>query len=149
MEKLYGYIPQFMIDNSVVWGLLLYWLPLVICAVYFSKRFVDYYRADLNAREGTDTNSYYKPQLTVGAILSALIIIGMPVVNLVYGALNAAPHMFSGFFKWCGRVFDFPLVPDSANHKVQRLQKTEIARAREREARASHTPPKWGEPRSK
>lgn len=134
METVYKYVPEFMLNNSVIWGLLLYWLPLVLCSVFYSTRFIKFYRADLSARDGVDNSEYYKPSLTVGAILNAVIVIGLPLVNLVYATLHAGPHLFSGLFKWLGRVFDCPLVPDSANYREQRIQKAQIERSRKREA---------------
>lgn len=140
MEKVYEYVPQFMLNNSIIWGLLLYWLPMVVCAVYYSQQFVVYYRKDLAAREGTEINEFYRPQLTVGAIISSIVVIGMPILNLLYAVCKAAPVMFAGFFSWCGRMFTFPIVPDTANHKESRIQKVSLARARERESRAAQSP---------
>lgn len=120
MEKITSVIPQFMIDNSVIWGLLLYWLPLVICAVYFAKQFIKEYAIDVKQREESD---YYVPTLTVGRILGWILTIGVPVANLVCALFHAGPHLFHRLFKWLGRVFDFPLVPDSAAAKQARADR--------------------------
>lgn len=146
METILGYVPQFMVDNSIVWGLVLYWLPLVICSVYFAKQFLLEYSADVKRRE--ESGEFYVPLLTVGRVLGWILTTGIPVANLACAIFHAGPHLFHKFFKWLGRVFDFPLVPDSASAKLARMERQKAETARKKPQVLSDGPFAEKNPRS-
>lgn len=101
-------------------GILLYWLPLVVCIVGNLCQFVQVYRSDLREREGR--NGYYTPTLTVGHVLAWVLITVTPGVNLMVACFYHGPCIISNIFSRMSKMFDFPLVPDSDSYKQKRKQ---------------------------
>lgn len=88
----------------------LYWLPLVLCLVGYIVRTWKDYRNDVERREKSPR--VYYPILTIGHIIGRGVVSIIPVANLMAAIFDVAPELFSGFFKWIGKVFDQPLVPE-------------------------------------
>lgn len=94
-------------------GVLLYWLPLLICIYGYSVRTWGNYRRDLKDREASETaeNKYYSPTDTVGDIIGRVFVCVIPIINLVAAIFDVAPNIFEKFFKFLKKVFYQPLVP--------------------------------------
>lgn len=93
--------------NSVV-GIILYWCPMLMCAIgYFARTFKNY-RKDIVARK---IDRGYYPTDTIGDLIGRGLISIIPIGNLLAALFDVAPDMFSGIFKWFNRVFRQPLVP--------------------------------------
>jgi hypothetical protein len=86
--------------------LLLYWLPLSVCAYGYTIQFWKQYRRELAAC----TEDNYRPSLTIGTIIGHTIIVGLPLANLWMAVFNIGPTLFSGFFSLVGQIFNTPLV---------------------------------------
>jgi len=89
-------------------ALLLYWLPLGVCAVGYVVRTWRNVRKDLKSR---DAGGAYYPTDTIGTLIGRGVVSVIPVANLCAAAFDLAPELLDRFFKWVGRVFDQPLVP--------------------------------------
>ena len=98
-------------------GLCLYWLPLSLCLYGYTVRSWQKVRQDLEYRAN---HTYYSPSITVGTLLGYAFVTVCPYVNSIAAVFDVGPDVFNSFFKWLGRVFDFPLVPDTAAHKAKR-----------------------------
>ena len=108
MNWIIAHIPDW---NSLL-ALILFWLPMALCAYGYTIEFVKKYRAELAAREkAREPDHYYNPSLTLGWIVGHVFITAMPVANLVAAVFSIAPKVFSDLFDWFGRVLDVPLVP--------------------------------------
>lgn len=116
-------------------GLLLYWLPLAVCAVGYIIRTWRNVQEDLKAREAymawhadnpepPPTPSYsdehfkwraarphYEPTDTLGTLIARGLASVIPVCNLLCAACDILPKSLSVFFKTIGAIFDQPLVP--------------------------------------
>ena len=94
-------------------ALLLFWLPLVMCAYGYSVEFVQLYRKELQgrAKAEADEKAYYNPSLTLGWIVGHVVITIVPIFNLLAAVFDAAPKAFGDFFTWLGKALDIPLVP--------------------------------------
>jgi len=93
-------------------ALLLYWLPLVLCAYGYTVRGVSKYREELTDRRKHEaTGAYFHPQLTVGHIVGHVLLAASPIANLFAATFDVAPEVFGDFFSWMGKVLDQPLVP--------------------------------------
>lgn len=108
-------------------GLLLYWLPLAVCAVGYIVRTWVNVQKDLKAREAY--NKYeafredpkcpenypykpaYEPTDTLGTLIGRGVASIIPVVNLICAVCDIAPGFLSRFFETIGDIFSQPLVP--------------------------------------
>ncbi len=107
-------------------SLLLYWLPLSFCVVGYTLRTARNYIRDkrrlaeyLSSRGNKVAKSKeiiyprqeYYPTDTIGTLIGRSIVSIVPIGNLWAALFDLAPEVFRKFFKWLGKVFDFPLVP--------------------------------------
>jgi len=98
-------------------ALVLYWIPLVTCAIgYLMRTHANYQidtkkRAEGEARAANGENNLYNPTDTVGSLIGRAIVTIMPVGNLLAAIFDVSPKLFAGFFGWLERVFNQPLVP--------------------------------------
>lgn len=96
-------------------GVLLYWLPLALCAYGYTIRTWVRYQKDY--RERADSESVkagyrtYIPSLTVGSILGYILMTITPVANLFAAIFDVAPKVFSSLINFLEKVFSQPLVP--------------------------------------
>lgn len=110
MSWIIEHLPEW---NSWI-ALLLYWLPMALCAYGYLLRTIYKFRRDRaqrDAEESGQRNAYYFPSLTVGTIVGYVALSVWPVANLFSAIFDVAPGLFRRFFEWCGRVLDVPLVP--------------------------------------
>lgn len=89
-------------------AVLLYWVPLIICAVGYTLRTISDYRKD-HVRRNSD--QHYYPTLTLGTIIGRVLVTFIPVANIGTAAFDVGFDMMRWFFSWIGRVFNQPLVP--------------------------------------
>lgn len=87
-------------------GLLLYWLPVLICAQGYITRTIMRYRACLVAR---DAGKYFHSD-TIGTLIGRAIATFCPVFNLLAAGCDLGPKLLGGFFAKIGKMFDRPLV---------------------------------------
>lgn len=98
-------------------GILLYWVPMLFCATFYTWRTAEGYMADRRAREKADASpanpagSFYHPRETIGGILGRALVSVLPVANIWAALFDLSPKVFGRAFTWIGRVFDQPLVP--------------------------------------
>lgn len=116
-------------------GLLLYWLPLAVCAVGYIVRTWRNVQKDIAQRAAyeawrvanpepdpiMDRDAWskwscgrvypYSPTDTVGTLIGRGLASVIPVCNLLCAACDILPKALNGFFKTIGALFDQPLVP--------------------------------------
>lgn len=94
-------------------ALLLYWLPLVLCAYGYTARAFVKVRKDRDARQAAASkeHGFYLPSITIGTLVGYAAMTLFPVANLFAAIFDVAPVLFRVFFDWCARVLDVPLVP--------------------------------------
>ncbi len=95
-------------------ALLLYWLPLILCAYGYTLDIVRRVRKDRAARAETERGaplSHYHPSITVGSLIGYVVLTVCPVANLLAAFFDVAPAVFRGFIRWCSQILDAPLVP--------------------------------------
>lgn len=109
MNEILAYLPAW---NGWL-ALLLYWAPLVLCALGYSVRGVRAYRKELagRARAEADPKAYYYPSLTVGDLVGHVFVVLCPVVNLGALFFDVGGEMIRHFFWTLGKLLDIPLVP--------------------------------------
>jgi len=95
------YIKSFEFTSTV--ALMVYWIPLVICAIVYLFRMIGIYKSDLKKCQ----DKFYTPELTVGLIVWFVILTITPCVNLLALVFDCA----SSVFKWLGKFLNVPLVP--------------------------------------
>jgi len=105
-----------MIDTAMNWalgfdltgqmGLLLYWIPMVLCAYGYTARTFKRYR---DCREKRDAGAYFKSD-TLGTLIGRTIVTICPIANLFAAIFDLGPRLFGSFFRVIGEVFDQPLV---------------------------------------
>lgn len=119
---MYGYdIIGIASSNLTTWfGILLYWMPLVLCFYGYTLRTWKNIQYEKKARSEAD---YYTPSETVGTLMARLLYTIVPVVNLFAAIFDVSPEVFKSFLSWLRDVFSFPLVPDKEMYKEKRLQK--------------------------
>lgn len=93
--------------NSTL-GIILYWLPVLICAFGYTIRTAKNFMKDKAARE---KDSYYYPTDTIGTLIGRAFVSIIPVANLWAALFDISPQFFGNFFRWIGKVFNQPLVP--------------------------------------
>lgn len=92
-------------------GICLYWLPLAFCVYGYSvETWIDF-RKDIRMRAAAIDPGYYQPGLTVGTLISHVIMTVVPIVNLFAAIFDLAPDVFGRFISLVEKVFDQPLVP--------------------------------------
>lgn len=99
-------------------GILLYWVPMLFCAVFYTIRTAEGYMADVRAREKAEASRHseghpiwYEPRETIGGILGRALVSVAPVGNLWAALFDLSPKVFGRLFGWVGKMFDQPLVP--------------------------------------
>lgn len=105
-------------------GILLYWVPMLFCAVFYSVRTAEAYMADRAARDKDaemrakevehapwTSHYHYHPRETLGNVLGRALVSITPVANIWAALFDLSPKVFSTFFAVIGRIFDQPLVP--------------------------------------
>lgn len=106
--------------NSI-FGFVLYWVPMLCCAVGYSLRTMKNYRKDIKERVSYTTWSHgYSPTDSVGTILGRFFICFIPIANLVCTIADIAPSFFGRFFDWLEKTFNTPIVPDSKKYEDER-----------------------------
>lgn len=102
---------------------LLYWLPLVLCAIgYFLRTWHNYQkdirdRAECENKDDKTKCTYYSPTDTIGSLIGRAIVTILPIGNLFAAVFDVAPGLFGKFFDWIGEVFNQPLVPQRKKSK--------------------------------
>jgi hypothetical protein len=96
-------------------GLMLYWLPLSFCAVFYTVRTARNYVNDRRRREDNERNYY--PTDTLGSLIGRGIVSVFPIVNIWAALFDLAPVVFGKAFKWIGKIFNQPLVPERKRNK--------------------------------
>lgn len=117
---------NWIIEKLPAWNswiaLLLYWLPLALCAYGYTVRSFQRIAKDRQRREDalTHKHSYscYLPDITVGTLIGYVILSVAPVANLFAAIFDVAPKVFGSFIDMLGRVFDIPLVPKRDTEKT-------------------------------
>lgn len=109
MDKIMSKLPEW---NSWI-ALLLYWLPLAMCAYGYTIRSILKVRRDLEWRRDAEAEGkkFYYPTITVGSLIGYVLISIVPIANLFSAIFDVSPKVFRSFFNFCGRVLDMPLVP--------------------------------------
>jgi len=100
-------------------GVLLYWLPALICLTLYIFRSAAQYQKDKNSRKESlkEENTYkmYVPTLTIGTLIGRVIVSIIPIANLFALTFDLAPEFLNVFFKWLEKTFNIPLVPKYKN----------------------------------
>lgn len=111
------YVREFEWNSTL--GILLFWVPLAFCLVGYTLRTAKNYRKDVAKRL---SDGFYHPTDTIGTLIGRALVSVIPVANIWAAMFDLAPEVFSGLFKWLGKVFDQPLVPDNERFQEQRAQ---------------------------
>lgn len=109
MNTILQYIPAW---NGWI-ALLLYWVPIVLCAIGYSVSVVRQYKQDRSGRAHADENpkwNYY-PTLKLGDIFGYAFLTVCPLVNLLMVIFDVGAPMIREFFERLRSVLDIPLVP--------------------------------------
>lgn len=89
-------------------GILIYFLPLMICAIGYPIRGINMVRQDLKDRE---LREYYSPSITIGGLFWGLFVILCPILNLGAAVFDLLPIFCARFFGGIYRFCNTPLVP--------------------------------------
>lgn len=100
-NMMFEYIKSFEFTSTL--ALLVYWIPLFICAGVYFFRTISLYKTDLKKSD----EMYYNPTLTIGLIVWFIVLTLTPCVNLLALVFDCAGSVFI----WLGKVLDIPLVP--------------------------------------
>jgi uncharacterized membrane protein HdeD (DUF308 family) len=105
-----------MIDAAIAWfvafdftsqmGLLLYWLPLVLCAIGYVFRTIIKYQECCELR--AEGKTFYSD--TIGVLIGRFILTVVPVLNLFALVFS----VMGGYFKVLAHILDVPLVRQAA-----------------------------------
>lgn len=110
-------------------GILLYWVPLAMCAIGYTVRTINNVAEDVKAREVVNdylsnapsgmsedqartyriNGPFYVPTVTLGNIICRVLATVLPIINLWCALTDVA--VIQRFFSFIGAVFDQPLVP--------------------------------------
>lgn len=90
-----------------------YWLPLAFCAFGYVLRTARNVRRDREARRAPSLA--YFPSDTIGTLIGRGLVSIIPIANFCAACFDLAPWLFGRFFRWIGKVFSQPLVPDLKN----------------------------------
>jgi hypothetical protein len=101
---------------TTMWGILLYWVPLLLCIFGYTIRVIVDVQKDVDARTkaeeaGPGKNQCYVPSVRIGTILGYALVSIVPVANLWAALFDVGPKIFGRFFSMLGQIFDQPLVP--------------------------------------
>jgi hypothetical protein len=109
MNRIIEQLPEW---NSWI-ALLLYWLPMAMCAYGYTVRSILKVKRDLEWRRDAEAEGkkFYYPTITVGSLIGYAMMTVTPIANLFAAIFDVSPKLFKAFFNWCGRVLDMPLVP--------------------------------------
>lgn len=108
---------QWITEHLPAWNswiaLLLYWLPLALCAYGYTVRSVLKVRKDRHWRDKTATQEHgmYVPTITLGSLVGYAATTVVPVANLFAAIFDVAPKIFADLWEWCERALNIPLVP--------------------------------------
>ena len=102
------YMTWFQFNSAL--GFALYWLPLVFCSVGYFVRTWKNYANDRRRRD--ELGREYYPIETIGRLLGRGLVSIVPVANMLAAVFDLAPEVFSQFFRWIGKAFNQPLVPE-------------------------------------
>jgi len=91
-------------------GCILYWVPLLICAVGYTIRTRMECAHDI---ELCHTASY-KPTVTVGHVCGRLVVSAIPGLNLIAAVFDLGPRLIADIFKYFRTVFTIPLITKKA-----------------------------------
>lgn len=107
---------------SVTLGLLLYWVPVVICFIgYLHLTILDFNKEIIKRDEARMGRSYFTPTLTVGVVLGRGILVIIPVVNLFLVVFKFVPYYASGFVSRLGKIFSSPFVSWTEEDQAARI----------------------------
>jgi hypothetical protein len=96
--------------NSVL-GLLLYWLPLVLCVIGYTVRTWKDYNYELERREQSVKDRYtYYPNLTLGVVVGRIFSSVVPVFNILALVFSIGGPMLRSIAEFVHTVFSMPLV---------------------------------------
>lgn len=100
------------IELTSIMGILLYWVPLSLCAFGYTIRTWVNYQKDVKERTRCEMRGdVYHPTDTIGTLIARGLATMIPIINLWAAAFDVAPKMFGRFFGWLDAVFNQPLVP--------------------------------------
>lgn len=75
---------QFFKGLSLAQWVILYWIPLGVCLLYYVKRSFKEIKADHDRRDRAEEGKFhYEPNVTVGLLVGYLVLTVFPVVNLI------------------------------------------------------------------
>lgn len=102
--------------NSI-FGICLYWLPLVLCAFGYTVRTAKNIQKDKEERSRIEKKGegYYEPTDTIGDLIGRSVITIIPIGNLWAALFDVSPEVFERLFEWIGKTFNQPLVPRRKN----------------------------------
>lgn len=94
-------------------GLVLYWVPMIVCLVVYAVRTWENYQKDVAAREEAENSDkkWYNPTDTVGTLIGRFVASVCPFVNVLAAIFDTGPKMLRRIFSVFEDVFDKPLVP--------------------------------------
>ncbi len=96
--------------NSLL-GLLLYWVPLVLCLIGYTARTWNDYKHEIVRREQCVKDRYsYFPNLTVGVVLSRIFSSVVPGFNIMALVFSISGPMLASIWEFFSAVFSMPLV---------------------------------------
>lgn len=98
--------------NSL-FGFLLYWVPVGICAAGFTIRTLSNCAKEVKIREEYEKHKrdYYEPEETIGRIIGRVIVTFIPIANLGMAVFDFGWGFINGLIKFLSQVFNQPLVP--------------------------------------
>ena len=110
------WLVKFSIETATfnsIFGICLYWLPMLICMVGYTMRTARNIQVDKKERAEKESgkSTYYSPTDTIGDLVGRSLISLIPIGNLWAALFDVSPMLFEKLFKWIGQVFDQPLVP--------------------------------------
>jgi hypothetical protein len=99
-------------ELTTLWGIALYWAPLIMCSVGYLLRAISDVHKDVVARSApiNEFGLSYEPSITVGTLIGRGLVSIIPVANLLAAIFDVAPEVFGNFFKTLGKIFNQPLV---------------------------------------
>ena len=97
-------------------GILLYWLPVLVCFIGYSFRTHKEIKEDIEKRDGVEAakrigqSGYYYPTVTIGTFIGRGIATLLPVVNLWAAVFDVGYELLSGFFSMICKFFNQPVI---------------------------------------
>jgi hypothetical protein len=101
------------VDVKGTLSIVLYWSPLVMCAIGYTARTARNYMKDKQKRQEVKSSGtgYYSPTDTIGTLIGRGISTICPAVNLWCAAFDIFPSMIGPISVWISNTFNQPLVP--------------------------------------